>query len=723
MIVRRKETLDSKHGLTHRNRLYRSRMNVYEVDDESSVITVEPEKGESPPSHTPAGDSDDTQSASESSVTTFHKVGPRSIKVDYILKLDLGLLVSKKAVKECLRKRLAEFPNKAFELVNKLESSETTKEDGKVFGEELMKLVKGREKGTEKAKAVNSFIAKNKALGELVQKHSFIAPVLRAIVENKLRSVAKVEGEAESLGEMEGMAIGSSLAISLATTLFATIGVDEWILQFPALQEIDKEHSWFRLMVEAVSFILIGDVGWGLKMRVAIGAAMSWSDLMTDIFVSYMYWEQGRDAYFEAIMTMLGVSISLQFVVVYMNNMNRGARTVIMEFLPIIFGFKPALDAYRVAHGDKIGQNQAFDAKSEMAYIKGVELFAECIPGVIIQLMAIATSDRDSRGTRTTSRAAWISLFVSALSTGFVGSSISYDYDTDPLKRKQGPEFYGYVPNKARYRTLVFCSMILFSSGMLLIRCMTIVLLGLIGMRWVLLYLSLDLGLYFIFKAARQDFWYWLPVGGHMEIINSIFARVVVKGINDFTSIIQFRHPFELGGLGWTSGFVLTMASLPLAIMFYDGQGGNKDVVRDAWGAAQLTIPATLGIFAIFFCSIERRYLPTFFSFETGRDMVCGAFKAAQDDETRSAWTFEVSKHLWEPIKGDVKKWVEDNWAKWEEESPKWLDETMKARVPKEFIPVNNLKRASSFTGRSGRRSHSSKTVQRQEHGQRANQS
>lgn len=83
-----------------------------------------------------------------------------------------------------------------------------------------------------------------------------------------------------------------------------------------------------------------------------------------------------------------------------------------------------------------------------MTYMKGIELFAESIPAVIIQIMAIVT---DEKGAETS---AWVSLAVSALSTGFIGATISYDWDTDPEKRRKTPGFYGYVPNKARKRTL-----------------------------------------------------------------------------------------------------------------------------------------------------------------------------------------------------------------------------------------------------------------------------
>jgi hypothetical protein len=438
MVVRRSMELHSKHGLVHRNRHFRSRMKLYKVDDDSSIIVVEPDMGEPPlASSLVSEDLKHSHSATESSIIYFHNVGLKSVKVEATLKLEMGELVSKKATFQCLTECLEDFRKSAFDLVCMLGTSEMTEEDGRFLGEELMNAVK---KGSKKEEALNSVIAKCKTLEKLVEQHSFMKPLLDAVVENKLHAVSRIDGKAENLGDTEGRAIGRSLAISLATTLFATIGVDEWILQFPALQEVDKEHSWFRPMVENISYILVGEVGWGLKARVAIGATMSIGDLSTDIFVAFMYWDEKRKAYFQAIVLMLGISCILQLLIIYTNNSRRGLKITFLESLPVLCGLKPAVDAYRVAHGDKAENGQTFDPQTEMSYIKGVELFAESIPGIIIQIAAIATtSDRT-----TISRGAWISLVMSAMSTGFIGSSISYDYDTDPTKRKQTPEFYGF---------------------------------------------------------------------------------------------------------------------------------------------------------------------------------------------------------------------------------------------------------------------------------------
>ena len=184
-----------------------------------------------------------------------------------------------------------------------------------------------------------------------------------------------------------------------------------------------------------------------------------------------MFWSDKKYGYFKASLASLAVSIGIQMLAVWGQNRKLGMKRVFMEWIPILLGYKPAVDAYRVATGAKQEVGAAADPMFEMTGMKVIEMFAEAIPGVIIQLMAIATSDKDV-GT-----SAWLSVAVSAITTGFASATISYDWDTDPAKREQAPDFYGYTPAKASKRTVVFVSMMLFTAGMLLIRCTTIVLL------------------------------------------------------------------------------------------------------------------------------------------------------------------------------------------------------------------------------------------------------
>jgi hypothetical protein len=531
-----------------------------------------------------------------------------------------------------------------------------------------------------KEEAVRSFIGKNYILRQAAEKYAFVTPMLGAVVKNKLCKLRKVEGKAIELGEKEGREIGESLARSLAINTQPVAAVDAFILNFPALQELEEEYEWFRPMLETISYKLLEEVPWGLKMRVIVGAITSMADLLTDVYVTYMFWSDKKYGYFKASLASLMVSIVVQMFVVWGQNKKLGMKSVLKEWFPILIGFKPAVDAYRVAKGEKQVAGQALDAMAELTFMKGIEMSAEAIPGVIIQLMAITKSEEKIAD------AAWVSLAVSALTTGFASATISYDFDTDPVKREQVPDFYGYMPANPTKRFLTFVSMMLFSAGMLVIRCTTIVVLRLLGGGWASLYIGADLGLYLLVKVLRGDFWYWMPLGGNVEIVNSVVCRVVVKIVTDFTSNMQSRHPNEVGGMYWIFGFVLTMGSLPLAITLAERGSVAEEGLKLAWKVVGIFIPCTVVLLAVFFYNMEKKYLGTFYSLERGKDLTVNNFREGADD-VKAVFTFQRSKHHWKAIEKEVRAWVEANWVRWEEEKPKWFDDAMRARVPVEYIP------------------------------------
>jgi hypothetical protein len=414
-------------------------------------------------------------------------------------------------------------------------------------------------------------------------------------------------------------------------------------------------------------------------MRVTVGAVTSMTDLLTDVYVTYMFWSDKKYGYFKASLASLVVSIGIQMLGVWLINRKLGMKRVMRECTPILLGYKPAVDAYRVATGAKQEVGAALNPMMEMTTMKEVEMFAEAIPGVIIQLMAIATSDKDVGTT------AWLSVAVSAITTGFASATISYDWDTDPGKREETPTFYGYIPAKASKRTVVFVSTLLLSAGMLLIRCTTIVLLGIIGSSSVFLYIGADLGLYILVKILRGDFWYWIPLGGNIEIVSSILGRVVIKIITDFTSIVLYRHPNEVGGAYWLFSLLLTMGSLPISIYIASPYIDGK-AIDIASSIVKYFIPITTMCFAVFFLNIERKYWHTFLSTQRSKDMSMAFFLEGENDKIKFE-VFGSSRHHWVSIEKEIKKWIELNWAKWEEEKPEWLTDVRKATVPVDFIP------------------------------------
>ena len=552
---------------------------------------------------------------------------------------------------------------------------------GKDLGTQLLLAVSFRKKRISKERAVRSFIMSQHIMKGVAEKHMFFVPMLAAVVKNKLVWHKKVNGKAAELDENDGRKIGESLARSLAVNTEVTTAVDAWIGNFFALKELDDEYDWFRPMVETISYRLLEEVPWGLKARVTVGAITSMTDLLTDIYITYIFWSGGEGGYFKASLASLMTSIGLQVLAVFFQNRKLGKQRVFRECLPILFGYKPAVDAYRVATGAKQEVGTMLPPLMEVLVMKIVEMFAEAIPGVIIQLTAIATNDGE------VVTAAWISLAVSALTTGFASATITYDFDTSPNWRASEPDFYGLIPAKASKRVAVFVAMVLFTSGMLLIRSMTIVVLGIAGgSKWVTLFLGVDLSLYIAVKIQRGDFWCWIPVKGKAEIVSSILYRVLEKVVIDFTSIVQFRYPQHLGGLYWVFGVILTLGSLPAAIVMAEPHLTERPIFL-ARTVVWYFIPGSIAVFAIFLLLVDKKYLHTFLSTQRAKDNTMAQFLDGNSDDIKFR-VMGASKHHWSSIEEKVKEWVGKNWAKWEEEQPEWFTDQAKAFVPEGFIPT-----------------------------------
>jgi hypothetical protein len=107
------------------------------------------------------------------------------------------------------------------------------------------------------------------------------------IVQNKLRPARDCNGKLCNLGLKEANTIGAGLASSIAANLTAHNAVDEWILRYPAMKELEDSYAWFRPMMDMIAQRLLESVSWGLKLRLFMGAGLSMADLATDIFMVY----------------------------------------------------------------------------------------------------------------------------------------------------------------------------------------------------------------------------------------------------------------------------------------------------------------------------------------------------------------------------------------------------------------------------------------------------
>ena len=369
--------------------------------------------------------------------------------------------------------------------------------------------------------------------------------------------------------------------------------------------------------------------------------------------------------------------IAMQMIVVFIQNRKKPLR-MLGELLIVLTGLKPGFDAARVCSGKEMDEYQSVDAKTELVVAKCAEMVFESIPGCILQMFAILKS-----GDR--SHSALVSVAVSALTTGFNSATISFDFDVDPRRRKEAPEFYGYIPDDGK-RTVIFVCMVINSSLLLLIRSLSAVMLMLVKRRYFLLYMAGDMALYLLLKVARLDFHYWMPIDGLLGLLVSLLVRVIVKTITDFTGVVQFRHPYELGGLYWTCSMALALLASFVSVWVYFEYGSYVVTQREAWTLVGCMGGAWVITFVLFLLLMKKKYRSSFFSTTSGRRNSMNYFLLGENDEVKSA-VLGCKKQHWSGIREEVKEWCLDNWYLWVDEKPTWFSEAWIVKIPKDFIP------------------------------------
>jgi hypothetical protein len=93
---------------------------------------------------------------------------------------------------------------------------------------------------------------------------------------------------------------------------------------------------------------------------------------------------------------------------------------MIFEMALVLTFVKPGWDAHQVATNAEQKLGSPLDPMMFMSYCKGVELFSETYPALLIQSVALVKSEEKSR-------AAMLSLFISACTAAMISTTIAYD--------------------------------------------------------------------------------------------------------------------------------------------------------------------------------------------------------------------------------------------------------------------------------------------------------
>lgn len=214
---------------------------------------------------------------------------------------------------------------------------------------------------------------KYKGLSQANDKYPFFETMLSRVVQGVLRPTTDLSTNLCNLTSEEGKTIGTALAPALATNLTAEAAVDEWILRYPALTQLDREEPSFRPMMDQLGARLLGEVAWGTKFRVTVGASLSILDLVSDLNVVILYLEgdgeAGLKGYAMVLLAMVVVTLLLQILIAYIQA-NGNRRELLVEAVLVVSGLKPAVDAYRVSSNIPSPPHHLLENFAQLTYIK-----------------------------------------------------------------------------------------------------------------------------------------------------------------------------------------------------------------------------------------------------------------------------------------------------------------------------------------------------------------
>jgi hypothetical protein len=175
---------------------------------------------------------------------------PNRTTLEYVIQPDFGGNFPGWATKFYVRYNLARVTaiQEHFQGLRGLR--ELGAEDGVALGSVLTtksKAEKHHGKGETRVEArVKELMVKQKGLKELGQKHEWFGVLLTKIVANKLRPAGDSKAKLCNMSEKEVNVIGGALASCIAANLTAPAAVDEWILRYPAMGELERKYVYKR---------------------------------------------------------------------------------------------------------------------------------------------------------------------------------------------------------------------------------------------------------------------------------------------------------------------------------------------------------------------------------------------------------------------------------------------------------------------------------------------
>ena len=149
---------------------------------------------------------------------------------------------------------------------------------------------------------------------------------------------------------------------------------------------------------------------------------------------------------------------------------------------------------------------------------------------------------------------------------------------------------------------------------------------------------------------------------------------------------IHLRHPYELGGAAYCASMIWAQIMPFVALSFYEG--GNKEQLQTL---LLVSFGLWLVLNGLFFASIERSFVRTFFTRKTAPQYAVELFRTSTSDNAKFRACFKNTRRYINGIEEEVKEWLRENIARFNLEQPEWWKIDM---VGDEFLPREAIEAA-----------------------------
>ena len=108
-----------------------------------------------------------------------------------------------------------------------------------------------------------------------------------------------------------------------------------------------------------------------------------------------------------------------------------------------------------------------------------------------------------------------LSLATSALTTAYASTTLSYDFDTEVIKRRRSPKQFGMVPDEGR--GFVFFVMVLISTFQIGTKTFATALLAATNPIWLTIFITMETVAFYVYKLFMKDLIYYIPLEGAIK--------------------------------------------------------------------------------------------------------------------------------------------------------------------------------------------------------------